>query len=183
MLYILGGAPRCGKSIIARRFVSERNISYFSTDFLIESLEKGAPQLNIKFGPFIPKAEKVWPILNYLMKGIVEWTESYLIEGDSLLPKYLSTFQKRNKNKVSCCFVGFTKISPEDKLSEIRKYSNQKDDWTNKRSDQQMLKAINSMIEFSEFLETECTKYNIKYFDVSDNFQENLDEVFDFLTK
>jgi len=183
MLYILGGAPRCGKSIVSRRFVLEKNIPYFSTDFLIEALEKGAPQLDIKFGPFIPKAEKVWPILDYLIRGIVDWADNYLIEGDSLLPKYTSGFQDKYKERTNCCFVGFTKIKPEEKLNEVRKYSSQKDDWTTKRSDQSMLKAINSMIVFSKYLESECSKYHIKYFDVSENFQENLNKIFNYLTK
>jgi len=161
----------------------EKSIPYFSTDFLIGALEKGAPQFDIKFGPFIPKAERVWPILDYLMKGIVEWTDDYLIEGDSLLPKYIPSFLDKYKEEVKCCFVGFTTMSPKNKLAEIRKYSSHKDDWTQKRSDKQMLKAINSMIEFSKYLKIECLKHDIKYFDVSEKFQENLDEIFNYLTK
>lgn len=38
MLYLLGGAPRTGKSIIARRFVAEKQIPYFCTDALITVL-------------------------------------------------------------------------------------------------------------------------------------------------
>lgn len=183
MLYVLGGAPRCGKSILARRFVSERRIPYFSTDFLIWALEKGAPQLDIKFGPFLPKAEKVWPIIKPLMSVLTEDVDNYLIEGDSLLPKYVSGFQKEYKNETRSCFVGFTNISPEDKLAEVRKYSNQKDDWTKKHSDKKLLDTIKSMIEFSKYLEKECDKHKIQYFDMSVNFQEKLGEIFNYLIK
>jgi len=183
MLYLLGGAPRTGKSIIARKFVAEKQIPFFSIDALTTILEESLPNLGIKHGqPFISKAENLWPALKSLLVHLIEEEPDYLIEGDAFLPKHIPELEKKYKNEVKVCFTGFTKISPQDKLREIRKFSGYKDDWTKGRSDERMLKAIKSMIEFSQYLKKESKKFNIKYFEISDNFQKNLDIVFEYLS-
>jgi len=182
MLYLLGGAPRTGKSVIARRLVAEKQIPYFCIDALTTVLQESLPNLGIKHGqPFVSKAENLWPILKSLLFHLAEEEPDYLVEGDALLPKRIPELEKKYKNEIRVCFTGFTKISPQDKLKEIRKFNDFKDDWTKTRSDERMLKAIKSMIEFSQYLEKECKKFNIKYFEISDNFQKNLNIVFEYL--
>ena len=182
MLYLLGGAPRTGKSILARRLVVEKRIPYFGIDALTTVLQESLPDLGIKHGqPFIFKAEKIWPILKSLLIHFIEEEPDYLAEGDALLPKHVAELEKKYKNEIGVCFTGFTKISPEDKLKEIRQFSDFKDDWTKERSDKEMLMDIKSMIEFSKYLKEECKKFDIKYFEISDNFQKNLDIVFNYL--
>jgi len=71
MLYVLGGASRSGKSIISRRFVSEKQIPFFCIDFLITSLQE-VPSLDIKQGqPFIDKAKKLWPLIKPLLVHLI----------------------------------------------------------------------------------------------------------------
>ncbi len=182
MLYLLGGAPRTGKSILARSFVTEKGIPYFGIDGLTTVLQESLPDLGIKHGqPFISKAEKIWPILNSLLIHFIEEEPNYLAEGDALLPKHVAELEKKYKNEIKACFTGFTKISPEDKLKEIRQFSDFKDDWTKKRSDEKMLGDIKSMIKFSGYLKKECSKLNIEYFEISYNFQKNLNAVFEYL--
>jgi hypothetical protein len=49
--------------------------------------------------------------------------------------------------------------------------------------DKDLLKLINSWIEFSKYLEKEAVKYNFAYFDTSDNnFQETIEKAFKHLT-
>ena len=183
MLYLLGGAPRTGKSILARRFVAEKGMPYFGVDGLTTVLQESLPDLGIRHGqPFISKAEKLWPILKSLLIHFIEEELDYLVEGDAFLPKHVSGLEKKCKNEIGVCFTGFTKISPQDKLKEIRKFSDFKDDWTGKRSDREMLGDIKEMIEFSKYLREECKKFDIKYFEISDNFQKNLNNVFEYLS-
>ena len=80
MLYILGGTPRGGKSIIARKLLQEQKIPYFCTDFLISVLHNGAPEFEINHNkPFIEKAEKIWPLVKHLLHHLVVDEEKYLI--------------------------------------------------------------------------------------------------------
>ena len=43
MLFIVGGAARSGKSIIAREYLRRTGTPYFSLDFLVMGLAAGAP--------------------------------------------------------------------------------------------------------------------------------------------
>lgn len=47
MIYIIGGAARAGKTIIARRMLIERNIPYFCVDYFVSALDQAAPELGI----------------------------------------------------------------------------------------------------------------------------------------
>lgn len=183
MLYILGGAPRTGKSILGRKFVSDKQIPFFCIDFLITVLEKGVPQIGIKHGqPFVSKAESLWSMVKPLLMHLVEEEPQYLIEGDGILPKQVAELQKLYPHKIKPCFVGFTEITAFEKLKQLREFGGSQDDWTKKVSDVELLKNVEDMIEYSKYLKEECNKYNISYFDNSFNFQENIQKIFDYLT-
>ncbi len=183
MLYILGGASRSGKSIIARRFVSEKQIPFFCLDVLITSLQE-IPSLDIKHGqPIISKSEKLWPVVKPLLTHLFREELNYLIEGDGILPSKIAELIKDFSNEIKACFVGFSEISLQDKFKKIKEFGENKDDWTKRVSDEKLMSNIEDMIMFSKYLKSECNKYNIRYFDSSDNFCEYLENVFQYLTK
>jgi hypothetical protein len=184
MLYILGGAPRTGKSILGRKFVSDKQIPFFCIDFLITAIEEGTPQIGIKHGqPFISKAEGLWPLVKPLLTHLIREEPNYLIEGDGILPKQVSELQKLYPHKIQSCFVGFAGITASEKLKQIREFGGNQDDWTKKVSDEKLFKTIEDMIEYSKYLKEECDKYDISYFDLSNNFSESLEKVFQYLIK
>lgn len=183
MLYILGGASRSGKSIVSRRFVSEKQIPFFCIDFLITSLQE-VPSLDIKHGqPFISKAEKLWPLVKPLLVHLIKEELNYLIEGDGILPSQVAELFKDYPNGIKASFVGFSEIDPQDKFKQVKEFGGNKDDWTKRVSDEELMLSIKDMVKFSKYLKSECNKYNISYFDCSNNFNEYLENVFLFLTK
>lgn len=181
MLFILGGVSRSGKSIIARRLVREKQRPFFCIDFLITSLEK-VPSLKIKQGQaFIPKAEKIWPIIKPMLSCLIKEEPNYLVEGDGILPKQVSGLLGQFPNEIKVCFVGFSEIDPRDKLKQVREFGGNMDDWTKSISDEQLIKYLEDMIAFSRYLKEECKKYSLSYFDSSKNFPEYLEKVFQYL--
>ena len=183
MLYILGGAARSGKSILSRKFVTERQTPYISTDLIISMLQRGVPSVGIKHGQeFIPKATNLWPIIKPFCESLIKHEPTYLVGGDGLLPKFIPELTEKYKGEVHVCFVGYTSISATEKLKEVRKFGGRKGDWTLNFSDKEMLEGIKKMILFSKYLKRECKKYNIKYFDVSKDFQKKLNDIFTYLT-
>ena len=183
MLYVLGGAMRSGKSLIARKFVSEKQIPYLPADVLVTGAQEGVPILGVQQGDeFINKAEKLWPILKPILLHIARVEPRYLVEGDPILPKHIAEIQKENQD-VRACFIGYNKISAEEELKRLRQFSNVENlDWTKRISDEKMLEYITMAIEFSKYLEEECKKYNIAYFDNSLDFMKTTDDAFKYLT-
>ena len=183
MLYVLGGASRSGKSIISRRFVSEKQIPFFCIDFLITSLQE-VPSLDIKQGqPFIDKAKKLWPLIKPLLVHLIKEEPNYLIEGDGILPSQVAELCKDYPNDIRVSFVGFSEIDPQDKFKQIKEFGGNEDDWTKRISDKELMLSIKEMIKFSKYLKSECSKYNIPYFDSSNDFSEYLESVFLSLTR
>lgn len=183
MLYVLGGAARTGKSIISRRLLAEKQIPYFPVDILITLIQEGAPSFDIKHGqPFIPKAKKLWPFVKPLAGHLLKAEPIYLIEGDGLLPKCVSELIQEYGREVKACFTGYANIDPKYKLKLIRKYPNERDEWTHELSDKRMLAIIKSIIKFSQYLEKECQKYNITYFDGSEDFLANIEAIVQYFS-
>lgn len=183
MLYILAGASRTGKSTIARRCVTQKQIPFFCIDFLTNSLQH-IPSLGIHHDlPFIEKAEKLWPYAEPLLAGLVCDEPQYLIEGDGLLPKDIYALQERFGDDIRACFVGYAHIAPQEKFDQIRAFATHQDDWTHKFSDEALLDKMQGMVDFSAYLEAECGKYSLTYFDCSQDFDGYLERVFEYLTK
>ena len=90
MLFIVGGAARSGKSIIAREYLRRTGTPYFSLDFLVMGLAAGAPRLGVR--PECPSranAEKLGPVLKAIGRNVVEAGVDYLFEGDTILPAHV----------------------------------------------------------------------------------------------
>lgn len=169
MLYIIGGTTRSGKTLFSQKAISERGISYFPLDALFRALAKGAPELGIiKDGPLMERPIKMWPVTKnlstYFLRG-----QDFLIEGDSILPNQVNELIVEH-NSIKSCFFGFAETTKEEKFTKIREHHQGNLDWTTEISDEEMLTMISEMIDFSKYIREECFKYNIKYFDVSHDF-------------
>ena len=183
MLYILGGAPRSGKTLLSKRMLVEKHIPYFPIDALIGTLTEGLPELEITHKqPFITKSERLWKLTKHLFDFFLINEEEYLIEGDAILPSQVKKLVDEGKN-IRACFVGYTKLNPEEKLKSLRKYGDGKKDWTNNQTDETMLLILERTIDYSKYIKGECEKYGIKFFDVSSDFEKVCDQVFDYMTK
>ncbi|HEY1041576.1 MAG TPA: hypothetical protein VGE63_02530 [Candidatus Paceibacterota bacterium] len=183
MLYLIGGAPRSGKSLLAQRLLKEKQVSYFPTDALIGTLTFAAPEFNINHDlSFKEKSEKVWRFTEHLFNHFLHEEESYTVEGDCLLPSQISDFKNKHNKEIRCCFIGYTSLLPQEKLKYVRDFNRGETDWTNEQTDDILLEMIERMIEYSKFLKEECVKYNIEFFDISDDFIVTQQKAFQYLT-
>lgn len=181
MLYVLGGASRSGKTLLARRAVAEKQIPYFPLDALFGALAHGAPELKVAYSDsFIDRANNLWPLAKHLFNVFFNEEQGYLIEGDSLIPSLVNELMVEGK-PIRCCFIGYSELSREEKLSLVRQHHQGDIDWTRGISDGEMLPMIDDMIQFSKYLKEECSKYEIKYFDISHNFDDMRNQTFEYL--
>lgn len=178
--YVIGGVPRSGKSTIQKLMLEKFNIPGISTDLLREGLIIGVPDFRLeKEGNDFKRAEILWPYFKGILTAREYFEDSLLIEGTNFLPEYLSEF--KNNPNMRICFLGYSNIKAEDKLIQLRNNRSPNDNWTDELTDKELLENIQEWIKDSEFLEKECKKYKIEYFDTSANFELEIDRAIEFL--
>jgi hypothetical protein len=175
MLYIIGGASRAGKTLLAQRMQKERNTPYFCLDYFVTALEHGAPELGIKGeSPNLLRSLLLWPRIEPMLKNIVEVEPAYVVEGDAMLPRDVAALSATYGNEICTCFIGYAAATAAQKLADIRAFGAVANDWTQGYPDKYVLELCQEMIEFSRFVQKECGAYGIPYFDVSVDFTASL---------
>ncbi len=171
MLYLIGGAPRSGKTTLARRMLAEHGVPYFSIDTLIASLSRAKPELGMLVSdPALKRTEIVWPTIRKVANDVVRAGDDLLMEGDVLLPKHLMEFGHDAYTGIKACFIGYADVDPMKKLRAIREHVAYGADWTEELDDARLLALIGELRAFSEYLRSECCHYKIPYFDGSTCF-------------
>jgi len=183
MLYLVGGVPRTGKTIIAGRLLAEASIPYFCLDVLWWGLRASLPEFHLdNDASSVERGRQIGGVLLGISSELaVEKSQDYCLEGDTLLPEHVVELQRRFPGQVRGCFLGFARIAPEQKLSDIRRYTGYFNDWLSGADDSSVLTFIGEAIEFSRYLEAGCAQAGIPYFDTSQDFPAGLDQAVRYL--
>jgi hypothetical protein len=168
VLYIVGGAPRAGKSILAQRMLKECKVAYFPTDILMSGLVKAMPELGLRPNDSPrTRAPIMWPILQGMANAILENGEDYLLEGDVLMPAHVVELQERFGSAVRSCFMGYGSVDSIAKVRDIRRHAARRTDWSNECDDSHLLRIVGEFKALSEELRGECAEHDLAYFDGS----------------
>jgi hypothetical protein len=176
LLYLIGGAARSGKTILARRLLLRHGLPYFPIDYLTSGLELGAPDTGVRHESSSRlRGEHIWPILEGLLRNIAEEEPGYVVEGDVLLPDRVAGFMTAYGRDVRACFLGYATATVEAKSSAIRSNSGHVNDWVADLAGDELAALVTEMIEFSAFLQGECARHRLKYIDSAADFDSALD--------
>jgi hypothetical protein len=182
VLYIVGGAPRAGKSILARRMLDEHKIAYFPTDILMMGLASAMPQLGLRPSDSAPaRAPIMWPTLRGMAVTILEKEEEYLFEGDVLMPAHVVELRERFGSAVRACFLGYAKVDSLAKVRDIRRHAVGRSEWTDDCDDIHLLRIVEEFKSLSEQLRIECAECELAYFDGSVDFFAAIDQAAAYL--
>jgi hypothetical protein len=182
VLYLIGGPARSGKSILAQRLMRHHQVPYFSADYLTTGLAGGAPELALAHElPNRVRGERIWPVLAPLLRNIVEVEPAYLVEGDLLLPERVAGLSAEYPGGIRTCFLGYARCQIESKCAAIRSISGGINDWVSGMSDEELIELVSEMKEFSGFLEAECARHGVQYFDGSTDFAAAVQEAHEYL--
>ncbi len=177
MLLFIGGAARTGKGLLVRRLLAEMQLPYLSLDVLKMGLTRGVPEYAIDpDAGGLKVAERLWPLVREMCVSLLHDRVDYVFEGE-ILPRDVAMLRGMYPGQVYACFLGYSTIPPTQKLREIRTYSGHPNDWPQDVNDADLLAIINREIAFSHTVQTECARYDLRYFDVSHQFMPVLDEV------
>lgn len=177
------GAPRSGKTTLAKKFVKEKGYSLISIDNIVGGLE-AYPELNISHdGEDNNTASRLAPFLEKLLIELSEGSAFYdgikfVIEGTHIDFEQLMPFLQNDKYREKYEIIGLTYdfITEQELYDNIKKYDNE-DDWTFWCEDEELRGNVRYFIERNKFFNKKFREYNIITYDTSSNREEVLNGV------
>ena len=111
MLYLVSGASRSGKTIIANKILEQKQIPYVSLDWLVMGFTNGIPEYGIH-DRLLPNeiADKLWSFLKSMCESMLWLRGDYVIEGEAILPELVRELLDEYPDKIKVCFVGYTDV-------------------------------------------------------------------------
>ena len=179
MHIIIAGCARSGKTTLSL-MLKEKGYVHYKMD----SIKRGICEAyNLKYDNWDKISTIMATIINRMIKDQTTDTnylkEDYVFDIPFLYPKDLSLIDTSNTLII---FLGYSKLSIDESFNNIRLHD--KDNyWTNSIDDNSLKRMCKENIEFSKYIERECQKNNILYFDTSYNREEVLKYVLNYIKK
>ena len=198
MIFLLGGPPRVGKSIISNEIRQRHAVSVVSTDTLGAVLEnvlspESAPDLFV-FGKFneMPMAERVklitknpevlidyvrkesrfvWKAVEAFIKRENDEGRDVLIEGVAILPELVNRLENIPHRLVFIGNQGETHKENIKKSAEGNEH-----DWMRNVSDQYISAFAMFVKRMSAYIEQEAKKYGFEYIEMDKQLFGNVTE-------
>lgn len=177
MHVIIAGAARSGKTTI-----SVMMNKYGFVHYKMDSIKRGLGEtFDINYDDWGEVSPIMCRIINRMIKDQETDTnndkEKYLIDIPYIYPKDISMIDTKDTLVI---FMGYPNLTYEEAFNAIRKYD-KPSFWTSKASDEVLMKWCKENVDFSKYLESECKKYNIKFFDISHNREEVFNSIKEYI--
>lgn len=171
MLYIIAGSSRSGKTIVAKKMKLQKGISFLSLDWLVMGFTNGIPEFGINDKLFPDEiAEKFWCFFKAMCENMIWGKVDYIFEGEAVLPELMVELLKKYPNQIRICFIGYTQVNIDQKVKNVKEFSDGEGDWLSNEPDEYIISHIKNMMVYSRRIRKSCRENNIKYFDTSENF-------------
>jgi 2-phosphoglycerate kinase len=200
MIYLIGGAPRSGKTTIAKKLSMDLNVSWISVDTLeglaqhftpkheyakkfpknIMRVETGNNNDNMysKYSSsqitkaYIAQAKSSWEVINVLIEWLLGEHHSYIIEGHQIHPKLVAQLLKKHGNiKIKAVFLTRHTVST---IVASAKQGKDPNDWFITKTNQESTypKIATMLSEYGNYLKAEAKKYKLKHYDMDNGFNK-----------
>ena len=174
------GICRTGKTTFSKMIQKEfQNYQIIEVDTIISALQKTVPNVPIGFIHDNLRENKLPKFLNLLIQKNINKNGKelgFIINGDSILPEDLIKYFDLN-NMIVYYFVT-EKLSPKQILENCKKFDS-KEEWTTRRTDEQLLKHFKFYKDIEKKIINESKKYDIKCIDTSENREVILSQLLD----
>lgn len=171
MIYLIGGAPRAGKSVLGQQLATKLKTSWISTDLLVELLKVKDEGLKVEWNAapeaITANAEWFFPYLERFVWGVSSLAENYLIEGVSFLPAQVS--QLSAQYQIRSVFLGCSGMTL-DRLDQFPGRS---------KGYSFLPEALRRQIaqdvpRWSKFIQQEAERFGYPYVDTVTDFSQRL---------
>ena len=180
MIYLVGGAPRTGKTILGQRISARLRIGWISTDLLMEPLKvKNVEGRKVEWNaaPEAIAAAAGWffPCLERFVWGVSSLAESYVIEGVDFLPAQVA--QLTAQYQIRALFLGCSKMT----LERLDRFPGRSRGYAS-LPEQARLQIVHDVPLWSELVRQEAQRFGYPYIDMIGDFQLRLNEANAVLT-
>jgi hypothetical protein len=160
-LLIIGGAPRSGKTLLARQLWQAQQIPSFTMDAAIASFVQFAPDSPINWHESPERAEAIAHTAGYIAQTGLAVHDRYLIEGESMTPWVARGLG--GAFTVHCVFL----VLLRPRIDDIVQYEEQ-DGWVSQLAEADRLLTLDNLVKRSEWIVQECVRAGLPYVDLSD---------------
>jgi hypothetical protein len=180
MIYLIGGAPRAGKTILAQRLCTTRSVGWVSTDLLMELLRvANAPGRKLKWDAapeaITAAAEWFFPYLERFIWGVSSFTDDYVIEGVDFLPAQVA--QLSTQYLIRTVFLGCSQMT----LESFTQFPGRSKGYVN-LPDALRRQIVEDVPRWSAFIRQEAEPFGYAYVDMASDFSQRLAETEMLLT-
>lgn len=204
MIYLIGGAPRTGKSIISNLLMQELSISWLSTDVLRTVIHDVTPAeeqaIKFPYGGFtsadqltemqvkqmvdwqITETNSLQTCINSLIRHQIDVRDNQILEGVHLSPQHIRMLMDNPlfKDQIRSVFIISTDESIQ--LESMRKNTSHFD-WLAGASDEAFESVANFVVAYGKWIQKECERYNLPYVVRKGKFNEENQEILKSLIK
>lgn len=167
-LYLVGGAPRVGKSSLARRVLRE-GVAWLPTDVLRTVLRRVLPELDTLDQGLVDArlvAEFMYPHIEQAAEVCAEEHEAFVIEGFDLEPSFRARLSSALPGAVMrACFLGHERFAAAD----LSGYRGPKPQHETTMTVEELEAAAAWIRHRSEQLRARCIRADVPYIDVGEH--------------
>lgn len=172
---IIAGVPRAGKSTISQMISKKFGYQHISMDSIIAGIEKTFPETGIDSDADVQPCDnlinisaKMAPFIRAMMDSgeYDELNYGMVIDIYQLLPK---DFVQYIDNSICDIYYFITSEVTAQERYEILKAHDTPNDYTYYLSDEENMENCISIVEISKLLKEQCLKFDLPYFETSNN--------------
>jgi len=174
MIYLVGGAPRAGKSILGQRLCTTLKVGWVSTDLLMELLRvQNAAGRKVKWdaAPEAITANAPWffPYLERFIWGVNSLADHYVIEGVDFLPAQVA--QLSTQYPIRAVFLGCSRMT----LEGLNQFPGRSQVYGS-LPEAQRRQIVQDVPRWSAFIRQEAERFGYTYVDMVSDFSQRLAE-------
>lgn len=168
VVYLIGGPPRCGKSVLAQRLTTERAIPFVQTDLLWAVLEVSQPAWRApmqKGTDRIPTAAAMFePYLERATRFLASLRQPFGIEGEVITPETAARLRSAHDLRVVFLVRASATV---DAIADSRGPN----PWLENSTPEVASSITSEVIAWSGRVQSACRRLTIPCFDVGDDFE------------
>lgn len=207
MIYLIGGAPRCGKTFVAKKLAKELGISWISADTLEGVVAEYVPKTKVnKLFPksllrkktlqsndlmytkystkqitqaYIEQSKAVWKAVEAICRAADFEEYDFIIEGHQIHPELIAKIKKDYINITSLVIIRKDIKSIVDGCLKNKAVN----DWfITKTKNPEIFEKIAMMIrEYSIYFEKQAKLNRIKVLYTDNNFEKSIKDIVNYL--